>query len=269
MARPLTNTVIYFSHDADASEKKTLTIIKGVYGLEGIGFWWTLLEWLAKTENHYLDMRIDSDLEFLVQKLGLSLQLGTEILNKLSSLSAVDSILWEHRVIWCQNLVNRLDGVYKKRGRPLPLKPSFCDSNCKHTIVNPLISGTETSVSGTESTQSKVKDSKVKDSKEETNKENSNGIGKIFELFDENFQKITTKTADMINDYIEEYGTEKVIYALDEAVKYNKRNLKYVEGILKGNGKNQRDNKKLPTEYEEYSDPELEAEAAKLRAAND
>lgn len=71
------------------------------------------------------------------------------------------------------------------------------------------------------------------------NKDNiskDNIIGEIFNTFNDNFQKITEKTKDIIDDFINEYGEEKVKYALDEAILYNKRTLKYVEGILKGNG---------------------------------
>jgi hypothetical protein len=244
MARPTTNTVPYFSHDSDASEKKTLTIIKGIYGLEGIGFWWTLLEWLARTENHYLNLSSDSDLEFLLQKLGLSLQLGTEIINKLSSLGAIDSILWEHKVVWCQNLVNRLDLVYKKRGRKLPVAPNFCDSNCNHTIVNNDISVTETGISDTVMLQSKVKYSKEKNikknnncDKEQKNKDEDmdNHFKKFVEVYESKFGTIMNSSdAGLLQELSDEFPVKWFEEAMDEVVEKGIKNLKYVSKILYG-----------------------------------
>lgn len=236
MSRPSTNTVPYFSHDSDASEKKTLSIIKGIYGLEGIGFWWTLLEWLAKTENHYLDVRIDSDLEFLVQKLGLSLQLGTEIFNKLSSLNAIDNILWEHKVIWSQNFVNRLSDVYKKRGRKLPSKPCFCDSNCKHTIENTNISVTEMPITDTVMPQSKVKYSKVKYIEKNNEEEDmDNHFKKFVEVYENKFKRLmNSNDAELLQELSDEFPVKWFEEAIDKTIEKGIDNLKYVSKILYG-----------------------------------
>jgi hypothetical protein len=161
MARPQSDKVDYFSHDCDAAGGKTLTIMRGQFGLAGAGFWWSLLEGLGTSPGHFYDGRDSTDLEFLLRKLGTDLVSGTEMLDKLAFLGAIDKILWEHRVIWSQNFVDRLADVYEKRKRPLPQKPCFCDGNCKHAIVEVGISGTETPIPVTEMPQSKVKYSKV------------------------------------------------------------------------------------------------------------
>ena len=57
MARPIKHTVDYFSHDADASEGKTLTILENNFGLEGYAAWFKLLERLSKAENHVMKCR--------------------------------------------------------------------------------------------------------------------------------------------------------------------------------------------------------------------
>ena len=85
----------------------------------------------------------------------------------------------------------------------------------------------------------------------ESRNENDN-IAAIFKIFEDNFQKITQVTTDQINDLINEYTPEKVYHALKTAIIANKRNLRYVEGILK-NGTNKRNVKKLPTEYKYYT----------------
>jgi hypothetical protein len=161
MARPQSDKVDYFSHDCDAAGGKTLTIMRGQFGLAGAGFWWSLLEGLGTSPGHFYDGRDSTDLEFLLRKLGTDLVSGTEMLDKLAFLGAIDKILWQHRVIWSQNFVDRLADVYEKRKRPLPQKPCFCDGNCKHTIVEVGISVPETPIPVTEMPQSIVKDSIV------------------------------------------------------------------------------------------------------------
>lgn len=78
--------------------------------------------------------------------------------------------------------------------------------------------------------------------KETLNKEkeiyNKEKTGEIFKVFNENFQSITERTRETLGDYIDTYGVDEVIVALDKAIKHNKRNLAYVEGILKSGGNN-------------------------------
>ena len=168
MARPQSDKVDYFSHDCDASGGKTLTIMRGQFGLAGAGFWWSLLEGLGTSPGHFYDGRDSTDLEFLLRKLGTDLVSGTEMLDKLAFLGAIDKILWQHRVIWSQNFVDRLADVYDKRKRPLPQIPCFCDGNCGHPNTTGGITVTGTprlplahKVSVTEMPQSIVKDSIV------------------------------------------------------------------------------------------------------------
>jgi len=127
MARPQKQTVNYFSHDTDASEKKTLTIIQNKYGNDGYAFWYKLLEILGKTNGHYYCFEDPADWEFLLAKTHIPVpEIAGNILETLATLDAIDKNLFhEHQVIWSQNFVDRLKGVYKKRDEPLPIKPDF------------------------------------------------------------------------------------------------------------------------------------------------
>ena len=78
-------------------------------------------------------------------------------------------------------------------------------------------------------------------------------VAEVFKNFEDNFQKLTEKNTTILNDYIDEYGEDKVLEALNIAIKQNKRFLNYVEGILKNDGKDKRNTKKLPTEYTDYT----------------
>jgi len=70
---------------------------------------------------------------------------------------------------------------------------------------------------------------------------------KIFILFENNYQKLNQGIRDTLDDFINTYSEEKVLHAINEGIKYNKRNLAYIEAILKdkNNGSKPPKDKKL------------------------
>jgi len=64
----------------------------------------------------------------------------------------------------------------------------------------------------------------------------NNKTGLIFKTFDDNFQRITESNREVLGDYIDRYGADEVLIALEKSIKQNKRSLAYVEGILKKGG---------------------------------
>lgn len=265
MGRPRKQTVEYFNHDVFASEGKTLTIIKGQFGLAGLGFWWELLAILGRTEGHYFDARKDDDLEFLTRKIGTDIVSGAEILDKLAKLEAIDPVLWQHRVIWCQNFVDRLTEVYVKRQSPVPLKPCFCNGNCNHVDTNGVISVTETPVFGSETPHSIVKESIVEETKVNNTKappkippqetaaaatttlkddlkpvalvdadsaEQDYNLTAIIKCYENNFGMVSPIIADELKKLSQKYSAEWFTEAVKEALVNESRNLKYVTKIL-------------------------------------
>ena len=148
MARPTQNTIDYFSHDCN--HKQTMYILENKYKNDGYAFWFKLLESLGSAPNHFLDLNDEIACEFLAAKTNLNWSSCDEILTLLAKINAICPELWAKKIVWCQKFVDRMAGVYAKRKRELPSKPSFCDGNV--SIV---------SVSATETPQSKVNESKV------------------------------------------------------------------------------------------------------------
>ena len=121
-------TVDYFSHDADASHKKTISILFNHYGHDGISAWWQRLEELASHDHHYIDIRETEDFEFLASAMRFKPDDLRKILNKMAELSAIDSELFQKGIIWCQKFVDRLLlTVYTERTDKPVSKPSFID----------------------------------------------------------------------------------------------------------------------------------------------
>lgn len=220
MARPKKQTVDYFPHYVASG--KTLFILENTFGNNGYAFWFKLLEILGSTEGHYYDTNNSADWMFLLAKTKVSEETGTEILKTLAELGAIDSDLWEQKVIWVQNLVDNVSDVYKKRGVAKPSKPSFCDRNTPTPIV-----------SDSENQQSKVKESKVKETK--TNNiidtgDSSLSLLKYMET--RGFPFMSPINIEKLNADIEIYSEAEVKKAIDIADENGKHSYAYVKGIL-------------------------------------
>jgi len=173
MARPLKETVDYFSHDSDASESRTVSILENHYGAEGYSAWFKLLERVSRTRNHVIDCRNGEDVEFLAAKFKMQPERLKEILAKMAELGAIDYDLWQSQIIWCQNLVDRLKDVYDNRKQRLPSKPIVStDDNRVLTLDNQVINPCNTTK------ESKVKESKVN---KEINKESKMSFADFIE----------------------------------------------------------------------------------------
>lgn len=166
MARPIKHTVDYFPHDARASSGKTLTILEDRYKNDGYSFWFKLLETLANSQDHYYDCRNPLNWEFLQAKTHISEEIATEILNLLVDLEAIDRDLWQqNKIIWSNNLVERIADAYKNRRTNLPSKPSLNGSKPPTTVVSTDDNTQDTVVSTDDNTQRKLKETKLKETK--------------------------------------------------------------------------------------------------------
>lgn len=160
MTRPRKNVVDYFPHMAHYG--MTLKIIDGKFGNDGYAFWFKVLEQLASTEDHFLDLKNQERWEYLQAITKLNAVKTMEIIDLLAKLQAIDQELWEcDRIIWSQNLVENVRDVYANRRRELPTKPISTGKPIITTSCNPMNVGITT----LGNPQSKVKYSIVKESK--------------------------------------------------------------------------------------------------------
>lgn len=162
MARPLKDTVDYFPHDAGASDGDTLTILDGQFGNDGYAFWFKLLERISSTENHVIDVRNSVKWQVFLAKAHFTQARAEAILTLLASLDAIDRQLWEcDRIIWCQNLVDRIADAYRNRRLSVPQRPNATVSNA----INPVSDATN-SISDTDNPQKKRKEIKGNEKKD-------------------------------------------------------------------------------------------------------
>lgn len=151
MARPTKQTVDYFPHYVQDS--KTKFILENQFGNDGYAFWFKLLELLCRTDGHSYDCRLSANWEYLIAFTKVSEDKAQDILDKLAEMTNIDYELWQHRVIWCQQLVSNLSSVYNKRKVSAPIMPVIEEFPTRKPTDNGVIDD--------DNPQSKVKESKV------------------------------------------------------------------------------------------------------------
>jgi len=148
MARTQRDVVSYFPHDADSSGGDTLTVLQSRFGNNGYAFWFKLLEKLASTDGHYLDVSNPIKWQLFIAKMGVDEITSVEIMKLLVEMEAIDKDLWELKLIWCQKLVDNVADVYKNRRREIPQKPLTTDLNSLTTDNKSLTTGGSTQRKG-------------------------------------------------------------------------------------------------------------------------
>ena len=236
MARPKKQTVDYFPHIANSG--KTIFILENQFGNDGYAFWFKTLELLATTDGHVIDTGNPSEWEFLIAKTRVSEDTAREILNLLGKLEAIDNELLQVGILWCQNLVDNVSDVYKKRKVNLPVRPdknSFGQQKHEQSGVSDNGNPSTTIVSDNINPQSKVKETKVKETKvkESSNAENKPpAAANIFTIYEQNFGMLNPMTIETVEKWEADLGEELVIEAMRRAAVDNKA-FRYAEGIMR------------------------------------
>lgn len=185
MARPKKQTVDYFPHYA--SDGKTKLILQNEFGNDGYAFWYKLLELLCESENQVYGYNNPASWRLLLAKTSVTDDIAIKILQLLADLETIDPELHKNRVIWCQNLIENLELVYKRRAIGTPEKPVIV--NKKPVIVN----------KNRQTIQDNTKQDKTRDIPPKKNY----GEFKNILLTDEEYQWLKDKLQDRTDEYIE------------------------------------------------------------------
>ena len=179
MARPEKKTVDYFPHYI--SDGKKMFTIEKKYGNDGYASWFKLLEALAKTDNHWLNLNDDSELMYLASRCNVEEEIFVNILNDLARLKEIDSQLWKSKIVFSQKFVDSINDAYERRSNDcitytqllneLESKGLHKPSNCMHKPSLGEHKPSNCMQKGDINPQSKVKYSKVNKSKVNKSKE--------------------------------------------------------------------------------------------------
>lgn len=159
MARPERKTVDYFPHYI--SDGKKMFYIEHKYGNDGYSTWFKILESLASTDDHFLNLNDQMDVLFLSAKCRVEESVLISILNDLSMLGEIDVFLWKNKLVYSHKFIESIQDAYSRRSNKCMNYESFCihyKGLCT-TITR------ETFEKEYNNPQSKVKYSKVEKSK--------------------------------------------------------------------------------------------------------
>jgi len=129
------NTVDYFPHYVNSG--KTMFILESKFKHVGYSVWFKTLEILGKNENHYIDLRDDTDLLYLVSKLQITEEKLNDIYNLLAKLGAIDIDLWNEKIVFSENFIKNIEDAYTRRKNKCMQKLDLCthlNINCEHKL---------------------------------------------------------------------------------------------------------------------------------------
>lgn len=113
MARQERNTVDYFPHLIGNGKK--IKFIEQKYGNDGYTTWFKILESLASTDYHYLNLNDEINVMHLASNCRISEDKLFSIINDLVRLNVLSNDLWDVKIIWSQVFIDSIKDVYKKR----------------------------------------------------------------------------------------------------------------------------------------------------------
>ncbi len=113
MARPERRNVDYFPHYL--SEGKKMYLIEHKYGNDGYAVWFKLLETLASTDDHWLNLNDETNVMFMSAKCRVTEEVLFSILDDLSKLEEINSLLWKDKVVFSEKFIESVQDAYSRR----------------------------------------------------------------------------------------------------------------------------------------------------------
>jgi hypothetical protein len=180
MARPERRNVDYFPHYL--SEGKKMYLIEHKYGNDGYAVWFKVLETLATTDDHWLNLNDETNVMFMSAKCRVKEEVLFSILDDLSKLEEISSVLWKDKIVWSEKFVESIQDAYSRRNN----KCMNLHSLCQHLLSLGIHKPSNCKLKGNNKPQSKVYNNKLEESIEERQ----------------------SKFAETLKPYVEKYGRD-------------------------------------------------------------
>lgn len=235
----------FFSHDCNARNDQKILELRSVYGYEGYGRFWALVEMMREEADYKIMLT-----EYVWNALALQLQCDSETAHKFVSDCIEKFHLFQSdgKAFWSTSLHRRMNVFDEKSSRRKEAakkaaearwgKPSTGSENGEKNApkCERNANRMRTQCDGDAMDASKVKESKVNISTTTTEREGENDadFGTIIQEYSDNIHPISGQIeSDRLMELLDRFGKGWVIAAIQRAVLRNKRSLGYIEGILK------------------------------------
>ena len=244
MARPQKRGIDYFPFDVEFFDDKKIKVLKGRYGADGIAVYIYLLTLIYRENGYYAEY--DEDLKYIISgDLNMKDEKIEQIINFLLERSLFnDKLFKSDKVLTSRGIQLRFQEATKSRGSKtaIEIEEKFwvlsseeTQSHIKCTLFencsekNPSFSENNSD----NSEKNSIKKSKEKKSKINKSKVNDDGLSSVVVCYENNVAPINQIVRDSMIDWLNDVDSDVIIWAINEAVKLNKRNWKYIEGILR------------------------------------
>lgn len=249
MARPLKKGLDFFSVDCGFFRCPELRPARGRFGgIYASGIYLYIISEIYEN-GYYLkfdDVAYEDFILGAADSLGIKEGLVRQVLNFFLKRSLFDNTLFEEeKVLTSHAIQRRYQLAMKSRGTKKEvevdskywlLEKSDTESYIKVTQNS---SYSEKNPSYSEKNYSFSEEKHIKEKEKEKEKVKGKGKGKENELsaavdaYEKNIGTISGTVAERINDWLKDVNVSLIIYAIEQAARYNKRSWSYIESILK------------------------------------
>ena len=228
----MNNGINYFPLNVHLDDK--FELIEAEFGLKGFAIVVKLFQKIYGQQGYYCEWTEDVALLF-GKNVGLGGDAVSEIVRAAIKRGIFDSELYDkYQILTSRGIQERyFEAVSRRkevevRKEYLLIKVDQIYKNVRILNENVNISSKNVNISE----QKKVEESKVKEKKAEERKL-PRLPARIVKLYQNNIAPLTPITMRGLGDWLNDMSEDVVIYSIEEAVKNNKRNYRYIEAILR------------------------------------
>lgn len=229
----------YFSHDSNARHDPKILAMRSVYGIEGYGRYWILIELLREQTDYKLKKS-----KHLFNALAMQMQCDADAVHSFvqDCINEFELLQEDEDFIWCNSLFKRMEikNTKSEKARRAAKKRWEKSSNDDGSMQSH--DDENANAMQTHSERKALKEKKVKESKGKEKKENiiikekEDDAENAFSFFQENgFGTVGGFVSQNIDSWLHDFGNDHsiLIEAMKIAIKNNKRKFSYAEGILR------------------------------------
>jgi len=226
----------YFSHDSNAREDPKIVAMRSVYGWEGYGWYWLLIEMMRDQQDYCLDLSG----KYVFNAFALQMHCTEEKAKQFITdcIEGFDLFESDGDSFWSNSLIRRME---KKEEKSQKARQSANARWNKKSDANAMQTQCDTNA---------IKENKVKESKVNTttpisppkNNSSPDGFdtdslescgGEVFKAFESEFGRpLSSMEYQKIAEWLDKFSNELVLHALKIAIMGNNRSLRYIDGIL-------------------------------------
>ena len=240
MARPMKDGVDYFPLDVNVDKK--FRLVEAKFGIVGFGVIVKLFQLIYAENGYYCEWDEDTALimaaENSCQKYPLSIDDVQDIISEAISRGIFDKGMYDtYGILTSKGIQRRYLEMTKRRSR-VDVEQRYLLICIPEKTVNVYINGVNVNTNSKNvdnNSQSKVKESKVNKSKvKEIIEAPPVAVPQnIIDTFQNNIAPLTPIVMQAIEDWLDDVDADMIEWAIREAAEHNKRNWKYIEGILR------------------------------------